>query len=98
MKQTIMIDNLQIFFLSPDVLSQEIDKETVLLDMKSENYFGLNDVGRRVLEILKTGADLDTLVTSLLKEYEVEKVQLENDIRDLLQELLNAGIIQTESN
>lgn len=92
-----MIDNRQIFFLSPDVLTQEVDQETVLLDMKSENYFGLNDVGRCALEILKTGADMDTLVSSLLKVYEVEKVQLENDIRDLLQELLDAGLIQTEN-
>jgi hypothetical protein len=90
-----MIDNMQFFFLSPDVLSQEIDQEAVLLDMKSENYFGLNDVGRHTLEMLKNGANLDTLVISLLKIYEVEKVQLENDLRELLKSLLDAGLIHT---
>jgi hypothetical protein len=89
-----MIDNLQVFFLSPHVLSQEIDQETVLLDMKSENYFGLNDVGRHTLEMLKNGTNLDTLVTTLFKIFQVEKVQLENDLRELLQSLLDAGLIQ----
>lgn len=92
-----MIDRKQTFHISPDVLSQEIDTETVLLDMKHENYFGLNDVGSRVLKILAKGANLDTLITTLLEEYDVEQNQLEEDITELLQELLHAGLIHAEA-
>ena len=38
-------DKIQI---SPDVLSQEVNGETVLLDLEGESYFGLNEVGTRV--------------------------------------------------
>ncbi len=90
-----MIDRQQLFKLSPDVLSQNIDDETILLDMKSENYFGINEVGRRVLEILKDGASINTILEQLLDEYEVEKDILEKDIPILLQQLLEAKIIHS---
>ena len=90
-----MINKKQIFLLSKDVLSQEIDDETVLLDMKSENYFGLNNVGKRVLDIIKSGANIDTITKTLLNEFDVEEKQLEQDIGELIQQLLNAGLIQT---
>ncbi|MCK5069138.1 MAG: PqqD family protein [Desulfocapsa sp.] len=88
-----MIDKNQVFLLSTDVLSQEIDGESVLLDMKSENYFGLNEVGSKVLTSLKDGASLDQLVASLLDTYEVETKELETDISELLLQLLDAGLI-----
>lgn len=92
-----MIDHQQKYCLSSEILSQKIDDETILLDMKSENYFGLNEVGSRVLEILKTGTDPKTLVDILLEEYVVEKQELEKDITELLQELLAAGLIEAET-
>ena len=68
----------------------------ILLDMKSEKYFGLNEVGNRVLTILKTGADLETLVETLFNTYDVDKQVLEADIIELLQELFDAGLIHAE--
>jgi len=90
----IMINKNQFFLLSKEVLSQEIDDETVLLDMKSENYFGLNYVGKRVLDIITTGANIDTIVQTLLEEFDVEENQLEKDINELIQQLLDTGLIE----
>lgn len=88
-----MIDKKQRFTLSPDVLSQNIDDETVLLDMKSENYFGINEVGGRVLEILKGGANLEDIVEVLLTEYDVKKEELERDVSTYLQQFLDAHLL-----
>ncbi len=88
-----MINKEQNYKLSKEVLNQEIDGESVLLDMKSENYFGLNDVGSHVLEMLQNGASLENLVYRLLEIYNVEENQLESDIAELLQQLLDAGLI-----
>ncbi len=90
----IAINSHSKFKISPDILSQIIDDETVLLDMKSENYFGLNDVGSKALELLKEGTDIESVVQDLLQLYNVEKNQLEKDISGLFQELLNAGLIE----
>lgn len=89
-----MINKQLKLYISPDILRQNIDDETVLLNMKSENYFGTNDVGGRVLEILTDGANLETIVKILLQEYDVEKTQLEIDVGELLQQFLDTGIAQ----
>jgi len=39
--------------LLPDVLSQEVDGETVLLNLNSENYFGLDEIGTRIWQLLQ---------------------------------------------
>ena len=41
----------QTITLSPDVISQEVSGETVLLDLESENYFGLDAVGTRIWQL-----------------------------------------------
>ena len=68
--------------ISADVLSQEVAGETVLLDLASESYFGLDEVGTRVWQMLKTGRDPEVIVESLLTEYEVSRERLEADVID----------------
>ena len=42
--------------ISPGVLFQEIGGEAVLLDLASERYFGLDDVGTRIRQLAGAGA------------------------------------------
>ena len=79
-----------------DILAQELAGETVLLDLASESYFGLDAVGTRVCQLLQSGAGQVELIETLLDEYEVERGTLEKDIADLLQRLAEAGLITVE--
>jgi len=79
--------------LSQEVLAQHLDGETVLLDLASESYFGLDAVSTRVWQMLQEGAGFDHIVTTLLDEYQVERAVLESDIRDFLNRLAEAGLI-----
>ncbi len=87
---------MKIISISSDVLGQELDGETVLLDLASESYFGLDAVGTRVWQLLQSGAGHAELIDTLLNEYEVERATLEKDITDLLQRLAEAGLITVE--
>ena len=87
---------MKIISVSSDVLEQELAGETVLLDLASESYFGLDAVGTRVWQLLQSGADHSELIDTLLEEYEVERDTLEKDITDLLQRLAEAGLITVE--
>lgn len=82
--------------ISRDVLSQELAGETVLLDLASESYFGLDAVGTRIWQLLKDGVDEAVLVDTLLDEYEVEREVLERDVADLLGRLAEAGLIECD--
>lgn len=79
--------------ISEDVLAQELAGETVLLDLASESYFGLDAVGTRVWQLLRAGQGEDELIDTLLNEYEVERHKLAADVSELLEELEEAGLI-----
>lgn len=80
--------------ISEDVLFQEVSGETVLLDLASEQYFGLDSVGTRIWALLNEGAAADAVVDTLLGEYEVERATLAADVDELLARLAEAGLIR----
>ncbi|MBE9549388.1 MAG: PqqD family protein [Proteobacteria bacterium] len=82
--------------ISNDVLSQEVGGETVLLDLQSENYFGLDEVGTRFWQLLQEGNDQSQIVGQLQDEYDVEEQQLKQDLDDLIKKLAEAGLISVE--
>lgn len=64
------------------------------MDLSSEQYFGLDAVGTRVWNLLDQGTAPADLLSILLREYEVEQLQLESDIEELLGQLLEAGLVR----
>ena len=83
--------------LSPDVISQEVSGETVLLDLESENYFGLDEIGTRIWQLIKDTGDLQAIYDTLLAEYEVEEARLQNDLEALLGEISALGLVTLET-
>jgi len=82
--------------ISPDVLSQEVCGETVLLDLKNESYFGLDEVGTRIWQLLQEKGDTDYVSEKILEEYDVQEDQLRNDIEGLIGKLVEEGLIEIE--
>ncbi|MGV7235085.1 MAG: PqqD family protein [Nitrosomonadaceae bacterium] len=82
--------------ISTEALSQEVNGETVILDLKGESYFGLDEVGTRIWQLLQENSSLQNIHETLLQEYEVDSEQLEKDIKLLLDELLNVGLVSLE--
>ena len=87
----------QTITLSPDVISQEVSGETVLLDLESENYFGLDEVGTRIWQLIESAGDLEAIFNTLLEEYDVEEEQLLGDLSDLVGEIENLGLVKLET-
>ena len=87
------INNDQRFTVSPEVLFQEVSGEMVLLDLASESYFGLDEIGARIWGLLGEDKNQGQILDVLLREYEVDRKTLEEDLVELLGELLEAGLI-----
>ncbi len=92
-----MISLQQKVTISPEVLSQEVDEETVLLDLESESYFGLDEVGTRIWQLLNETSNLQTVFDTLLEEYDVDEKQLKKDLQDHIAHLVEAGLISLGS-
>lgn len=81
----------------PDgVLHQQLDAETVLLELNTETYYGLDEVGTRVWQLLKDHRTVDPILAALMAEYEVDEMTLRGDVERLLGELAEVGLIQVE--
>jgi hypothetical protein len=78
---------------SEEVLSRELDGELVLLDLQTEEYFGLDEVGVLVWALLEQPLSLDGLVEAVMAEYEVAEEQLRADLAALVAELAAAGLV-----
>lgn len=83
--------------IAPEVLIQEVGGESVLLDLKTERYLGLDEVGTRMWQALLASDSIQAAYDTLLVEYDVTPEQLEGDLRDLLNRLLENALITTES-
>ena len=76
------------------VFAQEVDGEMVLLDMESENYFGLDEVGTSIWQAMQEKETLKEVLELLLEQYEVEEEMLENDLSDFVRKLQESGLIK----
>jgi len=79
--------------VSPEVLFQEVGGEAVLLDLASESYFGLDDVGMRIWQLLQKQGSLSVVSERMLAEYDVEPARLEEDLLRHVGELAAAGLV-----
>ncbi len=77
----------------PEVLSRVLDGEAVLLHLGSGTYFGMNEVATRAWELIVSGTTFSALVTSLQSEFEVERDELERDMRGFLSSLIEKNLV-----
>ncbi|HKY03661.1 MAG TPA: PqqD family protein [Blastocatellia bacterium] len=80
--------------VAPDVLVQELDGESVMLNLKTERYFGLDDVGTRIFTAVTNSSSIEQAYESLLGEFDVDRVVLRRDIDELLEKLLGNGLVE----
>jgi hypothetical protein len=77
-----------------DVLISNVQEESVILNLDSERYFGLDDVGTRFLSVLTTSDSIEAAYTKLLSEFDVDRDVLRQDLTALVENLIEQGIVQ----
>ncbi len=88
--------NRKITFLDT-VFAQIVDDEMVLLDMNSENYFGLDEVGTDIWRAIEEKGVLQEVLEALLESYDVEEEILKKDLINFVQKLEESGLIKVEA-
>ncbi len=76
------------------VLSREVAGESVLLDMTSGTYFGLDPVGTRMWSLLAEHKRLEPVYQVLAEEFDVTEDQLLGDLTRLVDELASRGLLE----
>jgi hypothetical protein len=79
------------------VMFRELEGESVLLNIETETYFGLDDVGTRMWRQLTESPSIQLAYDALLSEYDVTPDTLKKDLGSLLEELFENGLIDFEN-
>jgi len=78
-----------------DVVFRPVGDESVLLNLNTGEYLGLNASGTRVWSILTTASSVQTAYDALLQEYDVEPPQLRADLAEFIGQLRDKHLIDT---
>jgi hypothetical protein len=81
------------FAVHPSVIARELSGETVLLNLESGVYYGLDAVGTRVWQLLMEGRTIAGICETMVDEYDVAPDVLHGDVIRLVAELRERGIV-----
>lgn len=75
-------------------VSCSLGEESVILNLKSSVYYGINPVGASIWKLLQRQRSVSELRDAVLGEYEVELERCERDLLDLLEKMRAEGLIR----
>ena len=82
--------------MSGAVVSQWLDRETVMLDLDRGVYYGLDPVGTRTWDLIRDEPclSLQIILDSLLTEYDVQEDQCTRDLLNLVSLMQEKGLVE----
>src|ERR1035437_585076 len=82
----------------PDqVATRKLGDETILLNLETGTYFGLDAVGSRFLELLERNGEIAAAHRTMLQEFDVAPEVLEADLLRLSEEMRAKGLLEAGS-
>ena len=75
------------------VMVRVLDRESVLLNLETEQYFGLDEVGTRMWQLLTSSPSIEAAYQELLNEFDVEPETLRANLDELLVQLIESGLL-----
>jgi hypothetical protein len=79
-----------------NLLIRELEGESVLLNLDTESYFGLDDVATQMWALLTTSESIQAAYEALMKQYDVSEAALREDLETLIKELSEHGLVEIE--
>jgi hypothetical protein len=76
------------------VLVRNLDGESVLLNLETEKYFGLDRIGTQMFETVTRAANVEAAFEELSREFEVEPETLRNHLIGFLGQLVENGLLR----
>lgn len=89
-----MIERTSIVVIAKDKRYSNLSKEVVILDLKSEEYYGLNHVGATIWHSLQEPRAVCEIREIILNKYDIEPQQCDRDLKAFLEELQHQGLIE----
>jgi len=77
-----------------DIVFRELDGEAVILNLESGIYFGLDQVGTRIWQLIQEHGSLQKVFETMCDEFDVGSDALERDLLELMDDLCAKGLVR----
>ena len=91
-----MADEKRTARVSPNTLYRDVQGEAVLLKLDTGEYFGLDEVGSRIWQLIVEHGDLAAVERAMVQEFDVDAAVLAADLRRIVDELAAKRLIDIE--
>lgn len=85
--------NSETFLRNENYIWRIIDGETIIMSPYGDKLYALNDVGTFIWELLDGSKTIDDIVSNILKDYDIEKNIVYNDVIRFIEKLLENNIL-----
>lgn len=92
MKSEVSVDSVVV--ASKRQVSSDLGGEAAILDLEGGVYYGLDEVGARIWEMIQEPRPASEVRDALLEEYDVEPERCERDLLALLERLAEGRLIE----
>lgn len=91
-----MLSARSIVVAAKDQVSSDLGSEVAILDLSAGTYYGLNEVGARIWELIQEPRAVSDVRDTLVSEYAVDATRCEGDLLALLERLCEEGLVDVE--
>jgi hypothetical protein len=80
--------------INPDVVSQRVGGDIVLVHLKTNQIYALNETGARFWELLAEGRSRAEIERAFRNEFDIEPDELRQEIDSLVSDLARQDIVR----
>jgi hypothetical protein len=91
-KKSISLDS--IIKQSGKLITSNLDGEIVMLSVENGKYYGMDDIGSRIWELIAAPLKVSKLIDLLVEEFDVERKRCESDVLTFLNAQYRENVIE----
>ncbi len=79
---------------SPEIVTNTLGEEVVMMSIEKSAYYGLDEIGSRIWELIASERTVSSICDILVREYDVPREECEQDILAWLNELAEQNLVE----
>jgi hypothetical protein len=77
----------------PAVIADVIDGEAVIMNLERGSYYGLDQIGADIWQMILTGRTFDEIATTIAQHFGVERERVASDVNALAAQMIEEKLI-----
>ena len=78
---------------NPEIINSKIDDEVVMMSIEDGKYYGLDNTGSQIWNILESPQTISHIITQLMDSFDVSEDQCLKDCIPFIEDMLDKNIL-----